>query len=339
MTVRVGSSAVLPCEWRDVPRLSPHIEWRTISKTVFERRGEELYEGEGYAGRVDVPEDKLLEGNCSLVLKDVKSGDAGVYESYLLVKRTKRSLKSKRVFIQSVELSVDGCPAENRFEMLRVDVSGTTSAEAEDGKEKDESTHTHIPTKMNRNIFLQILLLWVTCANSPDSPRSVSTQVGYSVVLPCNWTKVSSMQSTNQEPHIKWNCNSKFVLERDSHFTIPGESYNGRVDVCEDSLRSGDCSLVLKNVKSTDEGVYESYIKENNWIPILRVHLTVKDDENLSRPQVESNIKCMKQDQQGGYRSTGDAGVNCPSLRDLAFSQLIYWLFQRIVYERSDPVP
>ncbi|XP_072529426.1 uncharacterized protein [Salminus brasiliensis] len=112
MTARVGSLAVLPCEWRDVPSQSPHIEWRTISETVFERKGEELYEGEGYEDRVDVPEDKLLEGNCSLVLKNVKPADAGVYESYLLVKRTKRSLKSKRVFIQSVELSVDESPED-----------------------------------------------------------------------------------------------------------------------------------------------------------------------------------------------------------------------------------
>ncbi|KAI4874127.1 hypothetical protein NFI96_001937 [Prochilodus magdalenae] len=108
MSARVGSSAVLPCQWRNVSSSHPHVEWRTISETVFERQGEELYQGEGYKDRVDVPEDKLLKGNCSLVLKNIRPGDAGIYESYLLVRRAKRGLRSRRVLIQSVELSVDG---------------------------------------------------------------------------------------------------------------------------------------------------------------------------------------------------------------------------------------
>ncbi|KAI4901084.1 hypothetical protein NFI96_015063 [Prochilodus magdalenae] len=99
MSARVGSSAVLPCDWRNVSSSHPHVEWRTISETVLEREGEELYQGEGYEDRVDVPEDKLLKGNCSLVLKNIRPGDAGVYESFLL--------QSRRVLIQTVELSVD----------------------------------------------------------------------------------------------------------------------------------------------------------------------------------------------------------------------------------------
>ncbi|KAG9281443.1 hypothetical protein AMEX_G4286 [Astyanax mexicanus] len=111
MMVNAGSSVVLPCDWTAVSSTpssnqSLYIEWRTLSETVFERLGEEHYEGEGYKGRVDVPEDKLKKGNCSLVLKEVKAEDAGVYQSYLLEKQQKRSLQSKRVFIQSVELSV-----------------------------------------------------------------------------------------------------------------------------------------------------------------------------------------------------------------------------------------
>ncbi|KAL7858732.1 hypothetical protein AOLI_G00188340 [Acnodon oligacanthus] len=107
ISARVGSSAVLPCDWRNVSTQSPHVEWRTISETVFERRGEELYQGEGYEGRVDVPEDHLLKGDCSLELKNIRPEDAGVYESFLLVRRTKRSLRYKSVFLQNVELTVD----------------------------------------------------------------------------------------------------------------------------------------------------------------------------------------------------------------------------------------
>lgn len=74
-----------------------------MSETVFERKGAELYEGEGYKNRVDVPQDKLLKGNCSLVLQNVRVTDAAVYRSSLVVKQTE-----KPVLVHEVELSVDG---------------------------------------------------------------------------------------------------------------------------------------------------------------------------------------------------------------------------------------
>ncbi|XP_066525739.1 butyrophilin subfamily 1 member A1-like [Hoplias malabaricus] len=112
ISVRLGSSALLPCDWRKVSSeqsssQSPHVEWRTFTETVLERRGEELYQSEEYKGRVDVPEDQLLKGNCSLVLKNVRAEDEGVYKSYLVVKQKKESVPSKHVYLQSVELSVD----------------------------------------------------------------------------------------------------------------------------------------------------------------------------------------------------------------------------------------
>ncbi|KAG9281445.1 hypothetical protein AMEX_G4289 [Astyanax mexicanus] len=165
MDVKVGRSAVLPCNWRTIlDNLSsdqkPHIEWRTFSETVFERRGEEHYEGEGYEDRVDVPEDKLKKGNCSLVLKEVKAEDAGVYESYLLVNRVKRALSSKRVFIQSVELSVDDTPEEinsaqdklnSRARLLLLHSSGVI----------------HFPSPIITFTILTIILLFMQCFIDP----------------------------------------------------------------------------------------------------------------------------------------------------------------------------
>lgn len=108
VSARVGSTAVLPCEWRNVAVQTQHVQWNTVSETVFERKGVELYEGEGYESRVDVPQDELLKGNCSLVLRDVRVADAGVYESYLSVKRVKRASSTAWVLVQSLELTVDG---------------------------------------------------------------------------------------------------------------------------------------------------------------------------------------------------------------------------------------
>ncbi|XP_053093190.1 uncharacterized protein LOC128318950 isoform X1 [Pangasianodon hypophthalmus] len=107
ISARVGSTAVLPCEWRNVSIQTPNVQWNTASEIVFERKGVQWYEGEGYKNRVDVPQDKLLKGNCSLVLKNVTLTDAGIYESFLSVKRTKRASSTRWILVQSVELSVN----------------------------------------------------------------------------------------------------------------------------------------------------------------------------------------------------------------------------------------
>ncbi|KAK3558089.1 hypothetical protein QTP86_009451 [Hemibagrus guttatus] len=113
ISARVGSTVILPCEWREFSVQIPHVQWsKETSETVFERKGVELYEGEGYEGRVDVPQDKLLVGNCSLLLKNVSLTDAGIYESYLSVRRMKRASATKWVLVQWVKLSVDETPEE-----------------------------------------------------------------------------------------------------------------------------------------------------------------------------------------------------------------------------------
>ncbi|KAK3526696.1 hypothetical protein QTP70_031877, partial [Hemibagrus guttatus] len=108
----VGSTAVLPCKLQSVDTETQSIRWLIDTETVFERKGKEAYRGEGYEDRVDVPEEELRKGNCSLVLNNLKLTDAAVYTSYELVKRTRTSDRSKRaaipklILISSVELSV-----------------------------------------------------------------------------------------------------------------------------------------------------------------------------------------------------------------------------------------
>ncbi|XP_010862033.2 coxsackievirus and adenovirus receptor homolog isoform X1 [Esox lucius] len=101
----VGSQAILPCNW--MPQLYNvpihHIQWQTPDDTVFEQKGEQRWQAPEFKGRVEVPEEKLQEGDCSLIVHDVQLGDVGLYESFVVVESagTKR-----RVFLQSVQLSV-----------------------------------------------------------------------------------------------------------------------------------------------------------------------------------------------------------------------------------------
>ncbi|XP_066538053.1 versican core protein-like isoform X1 [Hoplias malabaricus] len=100
---RTGSSAILSCNFStELLSEYPHVEWRRYYGIVFEKSDEGLYQAEEYKDRIDVPEDKLLNGDCSLVINNIKPEDAGVYEAFLVVKQESPP-QSKRVFLQRVE--------------------------------------------------------------------------------------------------------------------------------------------------------------------------------------------------------------------------------------------
>ncbi|XP_060767686.1 butyrophilin subfamily 1 member A1-like [Neoarius graeffei] len=109
ISAQVGSTVVLPCEWRDPSIQTPYVEWYIDSEVVFERKGKESFPGEGYEGRVDVPEDELLKGNCSLVLRNVSVTDEAIYKSSMLVEHT-----TEQVLVQKVKLSVFEKPEESK---------------------------------------------------------------------------------------------------------------------------------------------------------------------------------------------------------------------------------
>ncbi|KAM3596083.1 uncharacterized protein V6R79_007876 [Siganus canaliculatus] len=105
---RVGKQVVLPCSWKsrlgsEAPPVC-HVEWATPLDTVFELRGEQKWEAEEFQGRVEVPEEKLGSGDCSLIITDVQIRDTGRYESFMVVDGAWS--KKTKVFIQSVKLSV-----------------------------------------------------------------------------------------------------------------------------------------------------------------------------------------------------------------------------------------
>lgn len=102
-----GHTAVLPCEL-NVTAQALHVSWRVDDEVVFERCGEETRQGSGYEGRVDVPEEELLKGNCSLVLKKVRNTDEGIYTCSLITGHKKRSAMTNKELIQSVKHQLDG---------------------------------------------------------------------------------------------------------------------------------------------------------------------------------------------------------------------------------------
>ncbi|KAF5890390.1 antigen like protein, partial [Clarias magur] len=113
----VGSTAVLPCELTSVDTDTLYIRWNTESEIVFERLGEKTFQGEGYEGRVDVSEEELRKGKCSLVLRNLRLTDAGVYASYETARTAGQSLpiSQKELLISRIKLSVNVPPNKTRM--------------------------------------------------------------------------------------------------------------------------------------------------------------------------------------------------------------------------------
>ncbi|KAM9496864.1 uncharacterized protein Hap1MRO34_002753 [Clarias gariepinus] len=106
----VGSTAVLPCQLISVDTDIRYIKWGIVHEIVFERLHEKTFQGEGYDGRVDVPEEELRKGNCSLVLHNLRLTDEGVYTSFKAAEPSRESLRitAKELLISRVKLSVYG---------------------------------------------------------------------------------------------------------------------------------------------------------------------------------------------------------------------------------------
>jgi len=101
----VGGQTLLPCSWAELAATA-HVEWASrTAETVYEKWGERTWVAAEYRGRVDIPEEQLAAGNCSLALRDVQNMDAGVYDSYGI--RGQGRVVS-RVFVHSVRLRVLG---------------------------------------------------------------------------------------------------------------------------------------------------------------------------------------------------------------------------------------
>ncbi|KAI5612981.1 hypothetical protein C0J50_4223 [Silurus asotus] len=225
----VGSTALLPCNLSKVFTQTSAIQWKDNNEIVFERSINGTHDGEGYEGRVDVPEDELRKGNCSLVLEEVRVTDHAFYRS---------------------------------FKVIHV-----------------EDTNTDKIQEINR-VQLDVI-------------QSVSAQVGSTAVLPCDCRNISI-----KTPNVEWSIGDEIVFKREGKDTSYGEGYEGLVDVSEEELLKGNCSLVLKNISVTDEALYSGFILTNdkkNRDFVLKVKLSVSvvmdrlTDE--SREQVEKILE------------------------------------------------
>ncbi|XP_047675910.1 uncharacterized protein LOC125145765 [Tachysurus fulvidraco] len=229
VSAAVGSTVILPCKLTEELKPTSVIKWMFNKVIVFERSSDVTYSGSGYEGRVDVPVDELRKGNCSLVLKNVRVNDTGIYNSGTMVHVDNNTAERKE--INSVRLSVYG---------------------------------------------LQI-----------------SAPVGSTVVLPCDWSHLSI-----KTPYVQWFIDTETVFERKGKDSYQGEGYEGRVDVPEEELLKGNCSLVMKNISVNDTGIYISAMlitDTQESVLVQKVKLSVVDHSvNETRSSSEDSDSHQK---------------------------------------------
>ncbi|XP_062866916.1 uncharacterized protein LOC134329278 [Trichomycterus rosablanca] len=381
ITARVGSTARLPCKC-NTEYLIPHAKWKTDNETVFERLGGILYPGEGYEGRVDVPEYELNKGNCSLVLKNVRVTDENVYKCYH-VESISYSFKLR--VIQTVHLSVDGSFSEDQINITarvgstarlpckcnteypishvewkidtetvferwggisyhgegyegRVDVpeyklnKGDCSLVLKNVNVNDEDVYKCYHVESISYSFklrvIQTVHLSVDGSFSEDQ-INITARVSSTALLPCKCNTEYPIS------HVEWAIDFETVFERLGDISYHGEGYEGRVDVPEDELNKGNCSLVLKDVRINDESIYRCYHPERFFGSLIQtVHLSV-DAKETQRSDSDSFRGSFPEDQINITARVGStARLPCKCNTDYPISHAKWKTDNETVFER-----
>ncbi|XP_034016262.1 uncharacterized protein lgals17 [Thalassophryne amazonica] len=108
VTSRVGQQVALPCSWK--PRLGTvappicHVQWSTHTEIIYEQKGSQKWQAAEFKDRTEISAERILIGDCSLTINDLQITDRGMYDSFMVINKTKS--RKTRVFLQSIELSV-----------------------------------------------------------------------------------------------------------------------------------------------------------------------------------------------------------------------------------------
>ncbi|XP_076023685.1 galectin 17 [Genypterus blacodes] len=129
-----------------------------------------------------------------------------------------------------------------------------------------------------------LLLLGLPLGSSADSltpPVSLALTVGEQAVLPCSWTSRVN-QATPPTCHVQWDNRMATVYEQSGEQSWQAAEFEGRANVSGERLRSGDCSLTIRDVQIIDTGMYRSFMvldgqKNKRRVFIQTVKLSIFD--------------------------------------------------------------
>ncbi|XP_029299398.1 LOW QUALITY PROTEIN: galectin 17 [Cottoperca gobio] len=126
----------------------------------------------------------------------------------------------------------------------------------------------------------------VESSSLSSTTLSVTSKVGNQAVLPCSW-KQRLREVPPAACHVQWMTPDDTVFELQGVQKWQAEEFEGRVEVPEGKLQSGDCSLIISDVQIGDMGIYESFMvvdgvrSTKTRVFIQSVKLSVFDHKSL----------------------------------------------------------
>nr|XP_046237419.1 butyrophilin subfamily 2 member A2-like isoform X2 [Scatophagus argus] len=184
-------------------------------------------------------------------------------------------------------------------------------------------------------LFLLFVLSEAASASSVETDDVLQVRPGGEVTLPCNTTEASirAVQWTRDDLEP-----SEYVLlYRDGGLDAKRQhsSYQGRVELLYSQLKTGNVSLILKNVSSSDNGTYKCRVAAGgsrrkraliDTEPIRLISLEVTGSDSQKADNMHGD---QTSDSPEGIHARGHAGLAAGVLVPLAVGVVGVVMFLR----------
>uniref|UniRef100_W5M2P5 Ig-like domain-containing protein n=1 Tax=Lepisosteus oculatus TaxID=7918 RepID=W5M2P5_LEPOC len=313
----VGSSIVLPC------RLSPEMSAAAMEVRWFKENFDNLVflykegketEGSDYRSRVRLFRQEMERGNVSLLLQNVRISDQGLYKCHVssvdwyeepqLQLRVTREYKRSLVVFCRYVIQRPGPSVQSREGDAGARLQGQSEA-AEDEQARSILNCTLYARAVleavkhgfsSFGVFMAACLQqdWISLAPPlccfptgtfklivPSEP--VAASVASDVVLPCQLSPEMSAAAMD----VRWyreNFENLVFLYKEGKET-EGSGYRGRVRLFKQEMERGNVSLLLQNVRISDQGSYTCHVSSAEWYEEPKLGLRVRRQGN--RPEIE----------------------------------------------------
>ncbi|KAJ8267467.1 hypothetical protein COCON_G00126390 [Conger conger] len=132
---------------------------------------------------------------------------------------------------------------------------------------------------------VQCLLLQSLINLSASDPSNIDvfSQVGQEVMLPCHCRSTIDPAKASKHPYLWWETPMESVFELEGPLRFEAPKYRGRVDVrLQGFEEEGNCSLLLRAVRFSDAGLYESFVQAGGRRRrfVRSVELNVRDHKD-----------------------------------------------------------
>ncbi|XP_062272334.1 CD276 antigen-like [Scomber scombrus] len=307
ITVDEGSDVILPCSFNTTDITNKKFEWKKDGRQVF------LYD-EGYhsnivntvqdqqfKGRVEHFPDKLKSGNASIIISNIKVTDSGEYTcEFPNLQPSQIFYIQLRVLVEAPQPSVKILDQRKFSAELQCEVRGAfpkPELHWEDGA--GNKLLARDPQESERGRLYDIILQ--TIVTKTDIYHCVATQEeinhqthddiyvhitektiiimgeGGDVILPCSLNTKEDI-TNNKFVWKKGGC-LMFLYDKgpvNDNNQTQDQQFKGRVSHFRDELKSGNASIIIRDMKKADTGNYTCEFPDLQPSQIFHIKLVLE---------------------------------------------------------------